>query len=64
MKKVCIYCGHAEDDYHEFEEKVMPPGCVCPPGEWHDDVPAPCAEYQGDGKRNCTHCEHDKECHK
>lgn len=64
MSKVCIHCGRAEDDHHEFEAKAMPPGCVCPPGEWRDDVPAPCAEYQGDKWGQCARCEHDKACHR
>ena len=50
-------------------ERLTPPrkpaGCVCDAGEWRDpdNIPTPCAAYDGDGVRNCDICEHDKECH-
>ena len=50
-------------------ERIIPPrkpdGCVCDAWEWRDpdNIPPPCAEYCGDGTRNCDKCEHDKECH-
>jgi len=62
VKKVCKYCGKPEWKHHDFVA-VMPPDCVCDPGEWGENIPKPCKKYKGDEGR-CETCEHDKECHK
>jgi hypothetical protein len=62
MLKVCKHCGLPEEDHHDYEPS-MPDGCVCDPNEWGDNVPAPCAEYLGDGQQHCKRCDHDRACH-
>ena len=62
MLKVCKHCGLPEEDHHDYEPS-MPDGCVCDPNEWGDNVPAPCAEYLGDGQQHCNRCDHDRACH-
>lgn len=62
-RRICRYCGLHEEQHHDFEPS-MPEGCVCYPGEWEDEVPDPCSEYQGDGKQRCLVCEHDFACHR
>jgi len=64
VRRVCKICGVPEDQHHTAEWREQPDGCVCDPLEWDvDAIPPACDEYQGDGKQNCTRCEHDKACH-
>ena len=59
----CAVCGREKVEHHEYNPS-MPPGCVCEPGEWDDEVPSPCDEYcASDIGNHCLTCEHDKECH-
>ena len=44
------------------QEKQMPDGCICDPGEWAEVIPI-CDRYSGDGKQYCRTCEHDYACH-
>lgn len=61
---VCKNCGLPDFEHCLFEPRVIPEGCVCPPGEWKiDPIPAPCDHYQGDGQKCCVNCEHDERCH-
>jgi hypothetical protein len=66
--KVCKICGEKEEEHHEPDWLEIPAGCVCDWREWdYDDkttLPPICEEHQGDPSKNCTRCEHDKECHK
>ncbi len=62
MKKVCRHCGLPASDHHKFEAQ-MPPGCICPPSEWGEEVLEVCSQYIGMAGKNCERCEHDLECH-
>lgn len=62
MIKICKVCGQPEEDHHPFEPE-MPPGCICDPWGWTDDVPPVCPEYIGDGNEYCHRCKHDAGCH-
>lgn len=59
---VCVRCGRPEDEHCEFEP-AMPPGCLCPHGEWGNYVTDVCDGFEGPGPR-CERCEHDPECHR
>ena len=46
-------------------QRIIPPGCVCDPEDWLNDVILPqCAKYEESGGGQCETCEHDPECHK
>ena len=62
MKKYCKVCGEFEEVHHEFDP-VMPGECICPPGEWGDEVTEVCAMFEGIDGQACRNCEHDRECH-
>ncbi len=66
--KVCKICGVQEDEHHEPDWLEIPDGCVCDWREWNYEdkttLTPVCEEHQGDPKRNCKRCEHDKACHK
>lgn len=59
MIVACPHCGQPYED----GKPTMPPGCVCPPGEWDGEVSPVCAQYVGDGDQACRTCEHDRACH-
>ncbi|KKW13215.1 MAG: hypothetical protein UY48_C0003G0037 [Candidatus Gottesmanbacteria bacterium GW2011_GWB1_49_7] len=63
MSRTCIHCGLLESDHCIFQAMVVPPGCVCNPGEWDREIPPPCEVYVGTPPRCCDTCEHDQECH-
>lgn len=62
--RVCKICG---DEHHEPDYLEIPLGCVCDWKTWDYDgmtsLPPACDRYEGDGKQNCSKCEHDKACH-
>lgn len=62
MLKLCLVCGLRAEAHHIFAP-AMPPGCVCDPGEWGEDVREPCEHYVGNGNEYCRRCEHDAGCH-
>lgn len=49
------------DAVKQSQDKSMPAGCQCDPGEW--DEPGPiCEQFSGD-RQCCEQCEHNRECH-
>ena len=66
-KRICKICGVSEEEHHDPDWLEIPDACVCDWRGWDYDsmtsLPPICGKYEGDGKHNCTVCEHDLACH-
>lgn len=61
---VCRHCGLPRDEHCEFEDLLIPKGCVCDVGTWlPSDISPICQNYVGDGEQYCENCEHEANCH-
>lgn len=66
--KICKVCGETQEEHHLPDWLEIPDGCVCNWREWDyermSQLPPVCDRYEGNGKQNCSRCEHDKACHR
>jgi hypothetical protein len=62
-ERICRHCHRLKSEHCVFEPLNVPPGCVCDPATWGNEIEPVCEKYVGNGVTVCKTCAHEKECH-